>query len=349
MYKYSDLVYIGRFQLFHNGHLEVIKRALELSENVIILIGSANSSRNPRNPFTTVERFVMMTTALTETFGKDTVATRIRLDAINDFPYNDNAWMVGVETAAGHNIQGDNVGIIGFSKDHTSEYLKWFPNWTTEIIPVQYGTLNSSNIRAAYFDPYPRLPDTIHCPQAVIDYMTNFMWSEEFKWLVGYRKQDEEDFKEYGPGPFICADALVTQKGYVLLVERANHPGKGQLALPGGHLNKGETVRQCSVRELREETGIADERGKLPPAVVDSFINDKFTKFYDHPERSTGPRKVTQLFRFELPDNKEMYDVKGMDDAKEAAWYSLASLRASDLFADHASLIMDQLGFVMKD
>lgn len=347
--KYTDLVYIGRFQLFHNGHLAVIKRALEVSERVIILVGSANSSRNPRNPFKAVERFIMLGTALEEAFGKVTVKERIRIDSINDFPYNDQAWISNVQSVADYNILGDRVGIIGFSKDATSEYLKWFPSWEIEIVPVQFGTLNSSNIRAAYFDPYPRLPDVIHCPKAIITYLTNFVMTPEFAWITAYRAQDLADLKEYGPGPAMCADALVTQKGHILLVTRKKHPGKGQLALPGGHLDPKEVLRSCAIRELREESNLSDNRGTLPPGIVDSFINDKFTKTYDHPERSTGPRKITQLFRFELPDNKEMYRVAGMDDAEKADWYPLGSLKATDFFADHASIVMDQLGIVMKD
>ena len=57
-YKY--LVFIGRFQPFHNGHKAVIDEALKRSDKVIILIGSANLPRSLRNPFSVAERTAMI-------------------------------------------------------------------------------------------------------------------------------------------------------------------------------------------------------------------------------------------------------------------------------------------------
>jgi ADP-ribose pyrophosphatase YjhB (NUDIX family) len=41
----------------------------------------------------------------------------------------------------------------------------------------------------------------------------------------------------------------------VLLVRRNIEPQIGQLALPGGYMNLGETWQQAGARELFEETG----------------------------------------------------------------------------------------------
>jgi bifunctional NMN adenylyltransferase/nudix hydrolase len=54
--EYDFLVYIGRFQPFHNGHKSVIDKALQLSRRVIVLIGSAGEPRTLRNPWTYEER-----------------------------------------------------------------------------------------------------------------------------------------------------------------------------------------------------------------------------------------------------------------------------------------------------
>lgn len=53
-------LFIGRFQPPHNGHVHAIKEILAQEEQVIIVIGSAQASHTPTNPFTTAERFIML-------------------------------------------------------------------------------------------------------------------------------------------------------------------------------------------------------------------------------------------------------------------------------------------------
>jgi len=55
---------IGRFQPFHNGHLQVIRGVSRQQDEVIIAIGSANESHTPRNPFTAGERYHMIQASL---------------------------------------------------------------------------------------------------------------------------------------------------------------------------------------------------------------------------------------------------------------------------------------------
>jgi NADH pyrophosphatase NudC (nudix superfamily) len=55
-----------------------------------------------------------------------------------------------------------------------------------------------------------------------------------------------------------CAVAafVADSQGRLLLVRRANDPGKGLLDLPGGFADAGESGEEVAVREVREETGI---------------------------------------------------------------------------------------------
>jgi len=55
---------IGRFQPFHNGHLNVIRHVLKECGAVIIGIGSAQYSHTTENPFTGGERHMMISRAL---------------------------------------------------------------------------------------------------------------------------------------------------------------------------------------------------------------------------------------------------------------------------------------------
>jgi len=47
--------------------------------------------------------------------------------------------------------------------------------------------------------------------------------------------------------------------GEVLLIRRTKEPGIGQWSLPGGKMERGETLHQALLREVREETGLEVE------------------------------------------------------------------------------------------
>lgn len=59
-------LYVGRFQPFHLGHLGAIQAALKEVDELVIVIGSAQYSHKPNNPFTAGERLVMIRHALQE-------------------------------------------------------------------------------------------------------------------------------------------------------------------------------------------------------------------------------------------------------------------------------------------
>lgn len=59
-------LYVGRFQPFHKGHLEAIKWVLSQAEELVIVVGSAQYSHDPENPFEAGERLTMIRRALDE-------------------------------------------------------------------------------------------------------------------------------------------------------------------------------------------------------------------------------------------------------------------------------------------
>ncbi len=69
----STSLYIGRFQPFHNGHLDAVKQALKKTKHLIIGIGSAEDCFMAQNPFTTGERYQMIDETLkAEGVSRDT-------------------------------------------------------------------------------------------------------------------------------------------------------------------------------------------------------------------------------------------------------------------------------------
>jgi len=65
---------------------------------------------------------------------------------------------------------------------------------------------------------------------------------------------------------------IIVRDGKVLLGERAGSHGAGTWALPGGHLEFGETVADCARREVREETGLAIHDIAPAPYTSDVFM-----------------------------------------------------------------------------
>lgn len=57
-------LFVGRFQPFHKGHLATVKFALGKVDQLVIVVGSAQKSHEPRNPFTAGERIMMIKDAL---------------------------------------------------------------------------------------------------------------------------------------------------------------------------------------------------------------------------------------------------------------------------------------------
>ena len=59
------------------------------------------------------------------------------------------------------------------------------------------------------------------------------------------------------------------QESSVLLIHKLSGHGAGRVNAPGGRLEKNESIRQCAVREVREEVGI--HVAALHPAAVLRF------------------------------------------------------------------------------
>lgn len=61
----------------------------------------------------------------------------------------------------------------------------------------------------------------------------------------------------------VAAAALLEQDGKLLLLRRARDPFKGMWNLPSGFVELDETPAQAAIRELKEETGLDANAGRL--------------------------------------------------------------------------------------
>ncbi|HEX4027740.1 MAG TPA: NUDIX domain-containing protein [Rhizomicrobium sp.] len=341
-------VFIGRFQPLHIGHEHVVRQALLSVKHLIVLAGSANVARDPRNPFTFEERKAMFRSS----FAYEMAEERLIIEPLHDHLYADTAWVTEVQrrvnaivddigNSHGHRSQpiaDFSIALAGYGKDASSYYLTLFPEWSSIQIDSQYGTFSSSDVRKRYFQRIPEVPASILSAGAS-QWLENFKIGQVFRNLLDETEYLADYPRKWGRGPFITADAVVVQSGHILLVERGRMPGKGLLALPGGFVDPAERIRDAVIRELREETGIADTKGSIPPAMLASFIEDSRTRVFDAPTRSLRGRIVTHAFLFRLPDRRKLFTVKGGDDAASARWYRLGDLSPEMFFEDHWSII----------
>lgn len=79
----------------------------------------------------------------------------------------------------------------------------------------------------------------------------------------------------------LAVSAVLIQNSRVLFVRRANPPSAGLLALPGGKIEAGETLKAGVARELLEETGIHAKPLRLL-TVVDAIGHDPAGKLRSH-------------------------------------------------------------------
>lgn len=340
-YEHEYGVYIGRFQPFHNAHLETVKFALDRVKQLIIVVGSTNCAPNIKNPWTFPERQDMILGCL-----DDLDLPRITFISARDYLYNDNLWITAIQ----HEVDGitnGNKDVVLFghvkNKDTSTFYLKMF-NW--EFIDTCIDSdIDATKIRFMYFtydSCYKSLvPRTV---EAFLDKFSDVSDkrrgtpdANRFQTL----KQEFDHVSQYRkawacapfPPTFITTDAIVVKSGHVLIVKRKASPGIGLWALPGGFLNQNERIIDGCIRELKEETGINLPTHELKKCVVDSHV-------FDHPDRSLRGRTITHAFCVNL-GHGELPKVKGGDDAAKAWWIPFNEVfsKENQFFEDHAHII----------
>lgn len=124
---------------------------------------------------------------------------------------------------------------------------------------------------------------------------------------------------EVADRPLLCVGAIVVSDGALLLIRRGHGPAGGRWSLPGGRIERGETVEEAVVRELAEETGLQ--------GVCDQFVG--WTELIDEQYHYVVLDFAVVLMTDDDP-------IAG-SDAAEVAWVpigSVASHRLTDGLAD---------------
>jgi len=336
--KYDTLVLIGRFQPLHNAHLEIIKRATALTDQLVIITGSGKQPRTYKNPFTSFERERMIK------YATSGLSMQVYVEENIDTIYNDQAWAVRVQGIVSKYrvLGGKGVGIIGHKKDDSSFYLDMFPQWGYENVEL-IEFLSAVDIRDLYFKREVNMKFIQGVvPESTFNFLMQFKETAEYEQIIREREFVANYKKQYASLPyppiFSTADAVVIQSGHVLMIRRRAEPGRGLWALPGGYVNANtdKSVEDAAIRELREETGI-----KVPAPVLRGNIVR--SRVFDAIDRSPRGRIITHAFYIQLPDG-DLPKVKGQDDADKARWVPIAEVRSEECFEDHFEIISHFVG-----
>jgi len=117
--------------------------------------------------------------------------------------------------------------------------------------------------------------------------------------------------------PVPAVSAAVIKEGRILMVRRRNPPNAGMLALPGGKVEAGESLRQAAARELMEETGILAVPRRILTA-IDLFDHDDTGLLRMH--------FIIVVVELEWQGGMEA----AADDATELRWMDLEALEQGD-------------------
>lgn len=329
MKKYDIAVFIGRFEPFHNGHLNIIREGLEKADKVVVLVGSSFSPRSYRNPFTFNERMYMINNSIN--------SDKVFIEPLEDSTYNDGKWIADVQSiVSSYSFDNCRIALIGHAKDSSSYYLKLFPQWDS-INVVSNTNISSTQIRHNYFSNVP-IYGHENVPVGTREFLDKFYRSSEYQNIVEEYAFIEHYKKSWDCAPyapiFVTVDACVVQSGHVLLIQRRARPGRGLWAMPGGFLNANEKIETAVIRELKEETKIDVPVPVLKGSIITSRV-------FDDPFRSSRGRTITHAFLFDLTSNTKLPKVKGSDDAAVAKWVPIAHIQREDMYEDHFDMIQN--------
>ncbi len=131
-----------------------------------------------------------------------------------------------------------------------------------------------------------------------------------------------QDMQYRNPTPTV--DIILQRQSKVLMIRRKKDPFMGQLALPGGFVNEGETAEAAVKREAMEETSL-----EVEPIEILGVYSD--------PKRDPRKHILTVVFVGIILGGSD----KAGDDAESVEWVDLADIEKQQIAFDHLTILRD--------
>ena len=296
---FRTAVLIGRFQPPHRAHLALVRQALGLAAELVIVLGSARSARTVQNPLNDSERASLIRAMLEE---EGIEWRRIRLEAVPDAFYNLPMWVRSVRQA----VRDEHAVLVGFEKDASSFYLRLFPEWRAAPPEFLLG-LNASGVREAMsIGDWETVAGAV--TPGVLSGLRAFAQTSDF---AEVQRGTQATLALAAAGPIHTVGTLLVSEGQMLLRPRTEQPGLGLWAIP--EAVSAEAALQTVL------TGAPD----LPAQLRQRLLN--------HPQRLPGLDWQTEAGLYRLPAQPPALQ-------PEAEWIDLDAVYSQPerFFADHA-------------
>lgn len=265
---FDYVVYIGRFQPFHQGHLASIKYGFSIAKKIIIVLGGYKLAPSLTDPWTTKERKNMIMRSV-----ERKELNRLCFVEVRDRLYNEELWKENViQEVALIAKSTSKIAVIGHMKDASSYYLNIFPQWPF-LETGNFYNLNSTHFRDQYFLNLHPLYHGI--PDAVQKILKTFRKKKLFKQLCEEKKFIQSNNAPNTINPLIC----LRVGNYLCLEHRKHFPGKNQYSLPNLNdvqLNQIYSRHLISTQNFYKQKYDGHTTGKQV-----LFYNIPFTSFFD--------------------------------------------------------------------
>lgn len=242
--------FITRLQPYHKIHDKIINNLAKKVDYLIIGIGSSNKHHTVDNPFTLKERVDMLNDSL-----------RIKNYTVKPIPDIDDYRRWGK-----HVLDITGKFDVVFTGNKLVKELFEKENVKVELLkPISYISATQIRDMIANDQDWEK-----YVPKPAVRIIKKVHGVDRIKNLS----------KTYS-NPIPTVDVIIELDKQIVLIKRKSKPYGW--AIPGGHVEYGETVEQAAVREIKEETSLDVELVKL-------------LGVYSDPQRDPRGHRISTVF-----------------------------------------------------